>query len=156
FAHFEGEVQSAKIGVAGFKVFHNTQRVQIMVEAVAVGAHSGIERLFPSMAERRMANIMRQRQSLDQVGIKAQHGSNGARDLSNFDGMRQAVAKMIRKAAGEDLRLILQAAKGARVDNAVTIALEIAAIGMARLRITAATRLIGGNRQRGKPGQGWR
>ena len=65
FAHFESEVQPAKIGVAGFKVFHNAQRVQIMVEAVAVGAHSGVERLFPGMAERRMANIMRQRQSLD-------------------------------------------------------------------------------------------
>ena len=61
FAHFEGQVQAAKGGVALFEIFHDAQGVQVVVEEESVGAHGGVERFFAGVAERRMAEVMHQR-----------------------------------------------------------------------------------------------
>ena len=44
---------------------------------------------------------------------------------------------MIAEAVAEDLSLVFQTPEGARVDNAVAIALKFVAVGMRRLRIAA-------------------
>ncbi len=82
---------------------------------------------------------MRQRQCLHQILIQAQLCGNGARNLGHFNGMSQPVAKMVRVAVGEDLRLIFKPAKRARMDHAVTVTLEVCAIGMAWLGIATAS-----------------
>src|SRR5580700_2894063 len=55
--------------------------------------------------------------------------------------MSQPVAEVIGNAGREDLHLIFQPAKGARVDNAIAIALELATVRMGKLGITPATAL---------------
>jgi hypothetical protein len=55
---------------------------------------------------------------------------------------------MVRRAVGEDLRLVLQPAKGARVQYAVPIALEQVAIRVLWLCVPAATRLFNAERIR--------
>jgi len=50
-------------------------------------------------------------------------------------------------AAGEDLRLIAEAAKGARVDDAVAIALKVVAEGMRRLGIAAPASILDAHRE---------
>ena len=56
--------------------------------------------------------------------------------------LRQTVAEVIGKAAGEDLRLVLQTAKGARMDHAIAVTLVVVAIGMRRFGIASAARLL--------------
>jgi len=70
------------------------------------------------MSKGRMPQVMHQRQSLHQISIQSKLRRNRARNLRDFDGMRQAGAEVVGVAAGEDLCLVLEAAKGARVDDA--------------------------------------
>jgi hypothetical protein len=105
-------------------------------------AHGGIEGLFSRMTERRMAKVVYEREGLGQVCIQSKLCGNGARNLRDLDGMSEAVAEMVRVAAREDLRLCLQAAKGPRVDDAITVALEVVAVRMGGLGITASARLF--------------
>ena len=53
---------------------------------------------------------------------------------------------MIGKTHGENLRLGLQAAEGAGVNDAVAVALKVVAVGMLRLRIPPTPRLFNTNR----------
>src|SRR5256885_5461525 len=55
--------------------------------------------------------------ALGQIGIQAEGGSDGARDLRDLERMRQAIAKMIGKTRREHLRFGFQAAKGARSEE---------------------------------------
>ncbi len=71
---------------------------------------------------------------------------DGARDLRDFDGVGQPVAEMVGVAAGENLGLGFQPAKGARVDDAVAVALKIVAIGMLGLGIAPSAGLLHVNR----------
>ena len=70
-AHAEGEIESRVGGVALFEVLDDAQRVQVVVEAQAVLAHAGVEGAFAGVAERRMTDVMDQRQRLGQLLIEA-------------------------------------------------------------------------------------
>ena len=138
FADLEGQVQSGKPGVALLEALHNAQRVQVVVEAVAEALHLAVQRLLAGMRERRMADIVGQRQGLGQVLVQSQHVGQGARDLRDFDGVGQAVAEMVGEAGREDLGLGFQAAEGARMNHAVAVALESIAVGMLGFGIAPA------------------
>src|ERR1700693_561982 len=98
--------------------------------------------MFSGMAEWRMANVMNERQRLDKRGVQSQCVRNGASDLRYFDRVRQAIAKMIGETHGKDLGLGFQAAKGARVNDTIAVANVIAAVGMRRLCIATAARML--------------
>ncbi len=102
------------------------------------------------MSKRRMPDVVHQRQRLGQIDIQIERSGDGARDLRDFHGVRQAGAEVVGVAAGEDLRLVLQPAKGARVDDAVAIALEWIAIRMRRLGIAASARIFDADGIRGE------
>ncbi len=53
--------------------------------------------------------------------------------LRDFERVGEAVAEVVRVAAGENLRLGFETAEGAGVDDAVAVALEVVAVGMRRL-----------------------
>ena len=91
---FPSQVQPIKPGIARFQMGHDAQGLRVMVEP-AIGFHRRIQRIFPRMAEGRMAQIMRQRQSLGQILIQAQQPRDGPRNLRNFKGMGQARSAMI-------------------------------------------------------------
>ena len=94
------------------------------------------------MAERRMAQVVNQRQSLHQVGIQPKSQRHGAADLRDFQRMGQAVAKMVGVAAGEDLRLVFEAPKSTCMDDAVPVPFKIITVGVGRLPIPAASALL--------------
>src|SRR5262249_12994821 len=106
-----------------------------MVKAVTVFTHGGIKNALSGVAKRRMTHVMHEGQRLDEVFIELQLGGNRPRNLCNFNRVGKAVAKMVRVAAGKDLRFIFQSAEGPRVDYAITVTLKIVAIRMPRLRI---------------------
>src|SRR5205807_4352316 len=104
------------------------KRVQVVVKRFTMSAHRRVQRLLACMSERGMANIVHQGQRLYQINIQAQLFSDGAGNLCNFDRMGQAVAEMVGVTASEDLRLVFQPAKGAGMNDAVTVSLKIVAI----------------------------
>jgi hypothetical protein len=90
-----------------------------------------------------MTDIVAERKRLGQILIEGEGTSDCPGDLTDFDGMGEAVAEVVRKARRENLSLILEAAEGAGVHEAVTVALELGAVGVRGLRIASQTTLAG-------------
>ena len=142
FADFEGQVQAAKGSVANLKVFDDAQRVEIVIEEESMLPHDRVQGLLACVPERRMPDVVDQSQRLDQINVQVQGARKSARNLRNLKRVGQPVAKVIGVAAGENLGLGFEAAEGTRVDNPVTVALEVVAVGMLRLGVAATARLL--------------
>ncbi len=140
FADFESEIEARKIQVALLKMFDDVERVQIVIEALAEFAQAQVELLFAGVAEGRMADVVDERERFGEIGVEAESGGDGAGDLRDFEGVSEAVAKMVGEAGGEDLRFRFETAEGARMDDAVAVARVIIAIRMLGFRIAAAAR----------------
>src|SRR3954451_18471468 len=104
----------------------------------AIGKHLVIERLLAGMTERRVAEIMRQRQRLGEVLVEAESARDGAGDLRDFDTVSQAGAIMVALVIDEDLGLVLEAPERGRMDDAVAVALKRRAQVAFRLRVEPA------------------
>src|ERR1700682_3424119 len=78
------------------------------------------------MAERRMAEVVGERQRLGQILVEAEAACECAgylRDLQRVGEPRAVVVALVRD---EDLGLVLEAAKSGGVDDAVAVAAEFA------------------------------
>ena len=139
------EVQPVEIGIAPLKPRYDPQRLGIVVEAAPL-LHLLVERVLAGVAERRVAEIVHQRHRLGEVLVAAQRSRQGSRDLRHLDRMGEPRPVVIALIGDEDLRLVLQPAKGSRVDDAVAVALERRARRAFRLVVEAAARArrIGG------------
>ena len=100
--------------------------------------HLGVERLLAGMAERRVAEIVGQRQRLGEILVEAERAGDGARDLRHFEAVGQPGAVMVALVIDEDLGLVLQAAERGRMDDAVAVALKRRAQSRAPARDGAA------------------
>ena len=76
FQRLPGQVQPVECGIAALELGHNAQALRVMVEA-AKAMHRLVERLLAGMAERRVAEIVRQRDRLGEIFVEPQ----GACDL---------------------------------------------------------------------------
>ena len=85
-----------------------------------------VERPLAGMAERRMAEVVRQRQRLGQILVETQLARHRAGDLRHLEGVRQPGAVVIALVIQEHLRLVREAAERGRVDDPVAVALEFA------------------------------
>ena len=54
-----------------------------------------VERLFAGVAERGMADVMRQRESFGEIRIQAESVREGARDLGHFQRVSEAAAEVV-------------------------------------------------------------
>ncbi len=118
-----------------------------MVEA-AEGAHALIERPLAGMAERRMAEVVGKRQGFGQVLVEAEPARQRTRDLGHFQRMGEPRAEMVALVGNEDLRLVLEPAKGGRMDHPVAVAAEFVASRGRLLGMQTAAR----TRRIGRPG----
>jgi len=84
-----------------------------VIEALAEFAEAQVELLFSGVAEGRMADVVDERERFGEIGVEAESGGDGAGDLRDFEGVSEAVAKMVGEAGGEDLRFRFEAAEGA-------------------------------------------
>ncbi len=101
---------------------------------------SQVQGALAGMSEGRMADVMHQGEGFDEALVQMERGGDGARDLRDLDGVGEPGAEVIGEALGEDLRLVLQAAEGAGMNDAVAVALEVVTIRMRRLWIAASER----------------
>src|ERR1700686_2136133 len=100
------------------------------------------------MAERRMPDVVDERECFGEFSVQAKGASHSSRDLRDLEGMGQAVAKMIGKPGGEYLRLGFQPAKRAGMNDAIAVARIFAAVGVSGLRVAAAARILRAHRPR--------
>ena len=98
------------------------------------------------MPKWRMAEIVGQSNRFGQILIQRQGPSNGAANGSHLDGMGQPGAQMVAGSVEENLGLVLEPAKSARMNDASAVPLKLGPIGMTRFRILPApgiTRFLG-------------
>src|SRR6202040_2229178 len=107
FADLESKIQARMVEVTLFELLNDAKCMQIVVEPAAMLAHSLVELLFTGMTEGRMPDIADQGQRLREIRIEPQRTGNCASDLRNFQRVREAIAKMMGEAGGENLRLRL-------------------------------------------------
>ena len=100
------QIEPIKVGVVTLQPGDDAQRLRIVVKA-AIGRHQRLHRVFASVAERGVAQIMRQRHGLGQIGVQPQHPGNRARHLRHLDGMGQPCAIIIAFMFDKDLCLVL-------------------------------------------------
>ena len=117
-----GQVQSVEFGVSRLQRRDYSDGLPIMVKT-AIGRHHVIERFFASVTERRVAQIMRQRQRFREILVQRQRPGDRARDLRDLQAVRQAGSIVIALVIDENLGLVLQPAECAGVNDPVPVAL---------------------------------
>ena len=90
------------------------------------------------MTERRVTEVVRQHDRLDQVLVRAQRARHGARHLRNLERVRESIPEVIAFRVGKHLGLVLQPPEGARVHDPVAVALERGPVRVRGLRLDAA------------------
>lgn len=139
FAHFKRQVQTWKTWRLRFEQFYHAHALAIMFES-AVIAHALGQHLLARMSKRRMAKIVRESNRFRQILVQPQGARDGAADRCDLDRMRKACAQMIAGAVEKNLRLVLQAAERAGMNDARTIALKFGTIGVTQLGVLASAR----------------
>ncbi len=102
------------------------------------------------MAEGRVADVVAERDRLDERLVQSKRPADRARDLCDLERVGHARAEVVAGAVDEDLRLVFEAAEGAAVDDAVAVAREIGAVRVGRFRPLAPARRCGEQRVRGE------
>src|SRR5579884_2649637 len=128
FTDLEHEIQPTKRRVAQLEVLDDAQGMQVVIKEEAVLLHDAVESFFSRMPKGRMPDVVGEGEGFHEIDIQTQLSGNRSRDLSNFNGVGQAISEMIRIASGKDLRLGLKPPKGTGMNDSVSVALEIVAI----------------------------
>ena len=105
-------------------------------------AHDRVKHFLSPVPERRMPDIVYQSQRFHQINVQPKLSGHRAGNLRNFQGVSQAIAKMVGVTADKNLCLGFQPAKGPRMNYAVAVPLEVVAVTMLRFRVATPARLF--------------
>src|SRR6266550_971609 len=142
FANLKRKIQPRKIEIALLELFHDAKRVHIVTEMAAAGEHQFIQFFFAGMAKGGMTDVMDESQGLRELGVQTQGAGDGAGDLRDFEGVRQAVAKMVGIARGEYLGFGFESAEGPGMNNSIAVASVATAVRVSGFRIAPAAGLF--------------
>ena len=117
-ARLRAEVQPAAVPL---QHVHHAQALLIVLETAGVDV---VERALPGMAEGRVPQIVAQGDRLRQILIQTQGARHGPREAVDLQRVGQARAVVVPLRLEENLGLVLEAAEGFRVRDAVDIPLE--------------------------------
>jgi len=137
FTHLIRQVEPRKIGIAPFQ-FGDDAIGLLLVVVAAVISHQLVQGPFAPVAERRMAQVVAQADRLGQVFVAGQCAGQRAPELRHLDRVGEPVAVVIAFVVDEDLRLVLEAAKGGRVNDPIAVPLIDGAIRVFGARIGPA------------------
>ena len=121
------------------ELVHHAQALQVVLEA-AVLRHAGIERVLARVAERRVAEVVRQGDRFHQVLVEPQRARDRAAELRDLQRMREPRAEQVAFVVQEDLGLVDQPPERGGMHDAVAIALERVARRRRRFRMAPAAR----------------
>ena len=123
FKRFPGQVQAFKFRIVDFKFGHNLQRLDVVIKA-AEFFHGVLQAALAGMAERRMSEVMCQRDGFAKFFVQSQTFADGARNLRNFNAVRQPRTVVFAFVIGENLRFAVQPAESRRMNQPVSVALK--------------------------------
>ncbi len=132
FQRFPGEVEAVDARLVLLKFGDHAERLGIVVEA-AGARHGGVQSALAGMAERRMAEIMGERERLGQVLVDCEGTRESAGDLRDFQAVSKTGAIVIALVIDEDLGLVVEPPEGGGMQDAVAVAGEGGARGTRRL-----------------------
>ncbi len=118
-----GQIEPVEGGIAALQFCDDAQALRVVIEAAEL-AQGFVERALAGMAERRMAEIVRQRQRLGEVLVEPERARQRAGDLRDFERMGEPGAVVVALVIDEHLRLVRQPPERAGMDDAVAIAPE--------------------------------
>ena len=93
-AHLERQVQAGELRIAFFQFIDAAQAEKVVVEP-AEWLQALVECAFARVAERRVANVVGQRDRLGQILVEPQSPRDGAGDLRDFERVRQPGAVVV-------------------------------------------------------------
>src|SRR6185503_14620212 len=102
----------------------DAEALPVVLEA-PVSFHELVQGFLPLVAEGRMAEVVGQRDGLREILVQLEGAGNIAGDRRDFHRVREAGPEVIAGAVEEHLRLVFEAPKRPRVDDAVTVALVL-------------------------------
>ena len=111
--------------VALLEPVHDAHGLEVVLEAARLGmalAQQPVQHVLAGVAERRMSEVVAERDRLGQILVQAQRARDAARDLRDLDRVGQTRSEVVALVGDEDLRLVLEPAERARVDDAVAVA----------------------------------
>ena len=71
FAGFKAQIQTIKLRVTFFQRIHDAQALQVVLKA-AIRCHAFVQRILPGVAERCVAQVVRQGNGFHQIFMQAQ------------------------------------------------------------------------------------
>src|SRR5581483_1906346 len=140
-AHFPRQVEPFAV------VLEHVDDAEALLVVVEAAGHQLIDHPLAGVPERRVAEIVPERDRFGELFVQAKDLGDRARDLRDLERVRQARAVVIAGRGEEDLRLVLQPAERLAVDDAVAIALKrrthlvLALLAQASARVGALGRL---------------
>src|SRR5260363_211754 len=140
FARFKAKIESVKTAVPLFEFIDHHQTLQIVFKA-AVFAHACVERVLPGMAERRMTEIVRERNRFDERFIPAQIARDRTRNLRHYQAMREPGPEQISFIIDKNLRFVFQPSERSAMNTPDTVTLKFGARPRGWLRPLPAARL---------------
>ena len=140
FEHLPRKIQAGEVWIFLFQFLDDAEAVAVVLES-AVAAHELVQDGLALVAERRMAEIVGERDGLGEIGVQPERAGDVARDGGDFHRVGEPRAEMVARAVEKNLRLVFEPAEGARVDDAVTVALVLGAPFGRRLGMFAAARV---------------
>lgn len=115
-----------------------------MVES-AVPLHQTVQGAFPGVPERRVPEVVRERDGLREVLVQPEAPGDRPRDARHLDRVGETVPQMVAGRAQEDLRLVFEPPERLAVQDAVAVALELGPVRMGRFGVTAPAKRSGVN-----------
>ncbi len=140
FERFPAQVQAIEVRVATLKIRHDTQCLGVVIKTPAPGK-AFVKRPLAGMAERRMAEIVGERQRFGEILIQSERARERASDLRDLERVRQPRAIVIALVIDEYLRLVRQASKGSGMDDPVAVPPEGIAARTCRFIVASAPAL---------------
>ena len=148
-AHLPRQVEAAAVSL---EPFDDAQRVLVVAKATELAlAQQLVERLLAGVAERRVTDVVPDRDRLGEILVQTQCPGDAARDPCGLQRVREPGAEVVAFGVDEDLRLVAQPAKSLRVDDAVAVALERRAQPAFLLGSLAPARLVRAHGERREP-----
>src|SRR5690606_10055326 len=105
-------------------VLDDIDDAQALLVVAETARRQPVQDALARMAERRVAEIVTERDCLGELLVEPQHLGDAARNLRHLEGVREARPVVVARRREEDLRLVLQAPERLRVNDPVAVALE--------------------------------
>ena len=129
-ARLERQVQTVKARVTFLQRIDDAKALHVVLKTSAGGvecSQADMQCVLASVAEWRVAQVMRQGDGLNQIFVEIQTAGDGPAELRHLKRMRQPGAKQIALMIQKDLGFINKAAKRGAMHDAVAVALKLGA-----------------------------